>query len=195
MALLTRTHTLRRSRTARLALAAVAVLIGLVLFAQPVSAQKATQDELKAAFVFQFANYVQWPETSFKDEATPIVIGIAGNQDMSKTLAAAVRGKTVGSRAIQVVDVADEKSADACQILFIDAKDDKKVDDFLATVRTKPILTVSDDDNFTSEGGVIRLFLKDSKLRIEINIDEAQRSGLTISSKLLSLAQVVRDNV
>ncbi len=76
---------------------------------------------------------------------------------------------------------------------FIDATDDKRADDFLAAVRAKPVLSVSDDDNFTEEGGVIRLFEQDSKLRIEINIDEAGRSGLTISSKLLSLAQVVHD--
>ena len=169
------------------------MLAGLAILAQPVSGQKASVDDLKAAFVFQFANYVQWPDSCFKDASAPIVIGIVRNDGISKTLAAAVRGKTVGARSIQVVDVADEKAADGCHILFIDAKDDKKVDDFLATVRAKPVLTVSDDDNFTSEGGVIRLFLRDSKLRIEINIDEAGRSGLTISSKLLSLAQVVHD--
>ncbi len=112
---------------------------------------------------------------------------------MTETLATAVRGKTVGEREIQVVDVAAEKDAESCHILFIDATDDKRADDFLAAVRAKPVLSVSDDDNFTEEGGVIRLFERDSKLRIEINIDEAGRSGLTISSKLLSLAQVVHD--
>ena len=135
----------------------------------------------------------KWPDESFKDKSAPIIIGIVKNEAMTKTLSAAVRGKIVGDRGIQVVDIADEKAAETCHILYIDSADDEKVDNFLALVRSKPILTVSDDDNFTSEGGVIRLFELDSKLRIEINVDEAERSGLTISSKLLSLAQVVRD--
>ncbi len=189
MALLSRTHN-RRSLAARFALAACTLL---AVFVQPASAQKARIDELKAAFVFQFANYVQWPDESFKDKSAPIIIGIVKNEAMTKTLSAAVRGKIVGDRGIQVVDIADEKAAETCHILYIDSADDEKVDNFLALVRSKPILTVSDDDNFTSEGGVIRLFELDSKLRIEINVDEAERSGLTISSKLLSLAQVVRD--
>lgn len=193
MALLTGRHTDRRRAAARFALAVCAMLAGLSLLARPVVAQKAERDELKAAFVFQFANYVEWPETAFKDAAAPIVIGIVKNESVAKTLTASVRGKTVGERSIEIVRVDEEKEADKCHILFIDSADDKRVDDFLSIVRTKPVLTVSDDNNFTEEGGIIKLFEQASKLRIEINIDEAERSGLTISSKLLSLAQVVHD--
>lgn len=193
MALLTSTYT-RRHWCARLACAMAAVLLGIAVFTAPVLAQKAASpDELKAAFVFQFTNYVQWPDGAFKDASAPIVIGIAHNAPMSKALAVAIKGKTVGNRSVQVVDVTDEATAATCQILFIDASDDKRVDEYLKGVVTKPVLTVSDDDNFTGEGGIIRLFERDNKLRIEINVDQAGRSGLTISSKLLSLASVVHD--
>jgi ribosome-binding factor A len=193
MALLTPTYT-RRRWCARFACAMAAVLLGLAVFTAPVVAQKAaSSNDLKAAFVFQFANYVQWPESAFKDADAPIVIGIAHNAQMSKALSAAVKDKTVGNRSVQVVDVADAASAATCHILFIDAADDTRVDEFLKGLAAKPVLTVSDDTNFTEEGGIIRLFERENKLRIEINVDEAGRAGLTISSKLLSLASVVHD--
>lgn len=193
MALLSPAHsTPMRSMAARFM--AILVLLGLASSAPAQQAVK--RDELKAAFVFQFANYVQWPESSFKDAESPIVIGIVGNDAMVKTLTTSVRGKTVGARGINVVDVSTKEAAESCHILFTqysDERDEKRVDEYLSYTRTKPILTVSDDDNFTEEGGIIRLFEKDNKLRFEINVDEAERSGLTISSKLLGLAQIVRD--
>lgn len=192
MALLTRMHTRRAILRALLAVAAtIAAVAGLCA---PVYAQRGAQiDDLKAAFVFQFANYIQWPDGSFDDETAPIIIGIVDNQNMIKVLNASVQGKTIGKRSLKVVPVATDAEAQACHILYIDPSDDKRVDDFLSAVRRKPVLTVSSDDNFTEEGGVIRLFETQSKLRFEINVDEAERSKLTISSKLLSLAQVVRD--
>jgi hypothetical protein len=75
----------------------------------------------------------------------------------------------------------------------LDGGDDAKVNRFLDETRAKPILTVSDDTDFTAEGGIVKLFEQQNKLRLEINIDEAERSGLTFSSKLLSLASVVHD--
>jgi len=192
MALLTRMHTRRAILRALLAVAAtIAAVAGLCA---PVYAQRGAQiDDLKAAFVFQFANYIQWPDGSFDDETAPIIIGIVDNQNMIKVLNASVQGKTIGKRSLKVVPVSTDAEAQACHILYIDPSDDKRVDDFLSAVRSKPVLTVSSDDNFTEEGGVIRLFETQSKLRFEINVDEAERSKLTISSKLLSLAQVVRD--
>ena len=192
MALLTLTQKRSRRgflRTAFAALACIAVA-GLCV---PAYAQRAEVDEVKAAFVFQFANYVQWPDASFENESAPIVIGIVDNEKMIKALSTSVQGKTVGKRSIKVVAVADDQEAQACHILYIDESDDKRVDEFLSAVRSKSVLTVSSDDNFTDEGGIIRLFEAQNKLRLEINIDEAERAQLTISSKLLSLAQVVRN--
>ena len=194
MALLMSKPTTRRGALRRLVTAALAALLGLGALASAVSADQVVDfDELKAAFVFQFANYVQWPESSFKEASSPIVIGIVGNDAMVKTLSASVRGKMVGAHPIEVTSVGNEKAVAPCHILYIDGSIDTRVDQYLAVTRSKPILTVSDHENFTSEGGVIRLFKKDNKLRFEVNVDEAQRAGLTISSKLLGLAQVVHD--
>ena len=102
--------------------------------------------------------------------------------------------KPVAGRPIIVREVSTPAEAAECQIVFLDKSDNRRVTDFLSVLVGKPILTVSDDENFTEEGGVIRLFEQQNKPKIEINVDEAERSKLTISSKLLSLAVVVRDN-
>lgn len=193
MALLTRTHKRSRHALLRATLAVLASIAAMACVCAPVYAQRAQIDDVKAAFVFQFANYVQWPDDTFENDASPIVIGIVGNENMIKALGASVQGKNIGKRSIKVVAVAGDQEAQACHILYIDSSDDKRVDDYLSAVRSKPVLTVSDDDNFTEKGGVISLFEAQSKLRFEINVDEVERAKLTISSKLLSLAQVVRD--
>lgn len=192
MALLTLTQKRSRRTFLRAALATLAYIAvaGLCL---PVYAQRAEIDEVKAAFVFQFANYVQWPDASFENESAPIVIGIVDNEKMIKALSTSVQGKTVGKRGFKVVAVTKDDEAQACHILYIDESDEERVDEYLSAVREKSVLTVSSDDNFTREGGIIRLFEAQNKLRLEINVDEAERAQLTISSKLLSLAQVVHD--
>ena len=191
MALLMHTHTRRVFLRATFAvLASVAAVAGLCI---PVDAQRADVDEVKAAFVFQFANYVQWPNSTFETDSAPVVIGIVDNEKIIKALSTSVQGKTVGKRSLKVIAITSEEEAQHCHILFIDHSDDKRVDDYIAAVRNKPVLTVSSDENFTEEGGVIRLFEQQGKLRFEINADEVERAQITISSKLLSLAQVVHD--
>lgn len=193
MALLTRTHKRSHRAFLRATVAVLASIAAVACLCAPVYAQRAQIDEVKAAFVFQFANYVQWPDGTFENDASPIVIGIVDNENMIKALSASVQGKSIGKRSIKVVDVASDQEAQTCHILYIDSSDDSRVDDYLSAVRSRPVLTVSDDDDFTEEGGIIRLFEAQSKLRFEINVDEVERAKLTISSKLLSLAQVVRD--
>jgi hypothetical protein len=193
MALLKQPYRIRRMAF-RSTLTVLALILALLGVASPASSQKAAErDDLKAAFVFQFANYVQWPTSVFKDASSPVVIGIVGNEAMVKTLKASVRGKTVGSRPLEVVAVTKPSAAEACQVLFVDPSDDDRVNEYLSVTKNKPVLTVSDDSDFTEEGGIVRLFEKDNKLRFEINLDEAERAKLTISSKLLGLAQVVHD--
>jgi hypothetical protein len=191
MALLNGVH--RRFRSFWPAAVAAAAIF-LCTLASPAAAQReASLDEVKAAFVFQFSNYITWPEDAFEDESTAITIGIVGNEPVAKLLRESVRDKIVANRPVAVIEVASPEQAAACHIVFLDRRDDKRVDEFLAMLSKKPVLTVSDDDNFTEEGGIIKLYEQQKKLRIEINVDESERSNLVISSKLLNLAKVVRD--
>lgn len=176
--------------------AAIVLLPAAILPGGNAYAQKtASIDEVKAAFVYQLANFITWPDGAFADASAPVAIGILGNETVARVLRESVRDKKIGERPILVRELAAPQEATNCQIVFLDRGDDKRVGEYLAVLVSKPILTVSDDDNFTEEGGIIKLYEQQNKLRIEINADEAARSNLTISSKLLSLAKVVRDRV
>ncbi len=176
---------------AAVAIAALAVCVP----APSADAQRsaASADDVKAAFVYQFTNYVTWPAETFAEASAPFTIGIVGNNDMAALLRESTSDKNVGGRPILIRELTSPDEATACQIVFIDRDEDKNADAYLAAVDGKPVLTVSDNDKFTEKGGVVRLFEEQNKLRIEINVDESDRSKLVISSKLLSLAKVVHD--
>jgi hypothetical protein len=194
MALLTRNHRSKLQRTLQRIGAAGALVMALCILAVRADAQKAASiDDVKAAFVYQFANFITWPDDAFTDPAQPVTIGILGNETVANVLRESVRDKRIGDRQIVVRELTTPQEALECQIVFLDPSDDARVDAYLAVLVGKAILTVSDDNNFTEEGGIIKLYEQQNKLRIEINVDEAARSNLTVSSKLLSLAKVVRD--
>lgn len=190
-----RTHAHAPRGTAwRVLAGALAVALTLMLMAAPALAQRGAKlDELKAAFVFQFANFAEWPEDAFENDAAPLVICIVGNDAMADLLEESVEGKNVAGHPLEVVAKDRPGELDTCHIVFFDAAERRIIDEALEDLTEKPVLTVSDADDFTRDGGVIRLYQQTSKLRIEVNIDAAERAHLKISSKLLSLARVVRE--
>jgi hypothetical protein len=194
MAILSRVHT-DTAGGVRVLLVIVSLLAALPIGSRPAAAQTRAQlDELKAAFVFQFANFITWPESAFADSSAPIVIGIMGNEDMAELLRQSVLDRKVSSRSIIVRSLSAPAESAQCHIVFLDKEDDRLVDEYLAALKDQPVLTVSDDNNFTEEGGIIKLYEQQNKLRIEINADALERSKLVASSKLMSLARVVRDD-
>lgn len=189
----------RRSEMAVFVLRSVLILIasiGLVMLLSPAAKAQRGADinELVAAFVYQFTNFVEWPEDAFESADSPYIIGVIGNDKVEKGLELAVRRKSVAGRRllIQSFDAADDLSS--CQIVFIADSEKQSVADIVDRYMDKPILTVGDSDEFTKVGGIIRLYEEANKLRIEINIDAAERANLKISSKLLGLGRIVRDN-
>jgi hypothetical protein len=178
------------SRTRQCLLAA---LMGLCALA-PVRAGDAgpsREYELKAVFLFNFAQFIQWPATAFESPNAPFVIGILGEDPFNGAIDEAVAGETVGGRPIQVRRFSRVEDARASHILYVDDSIRANVDRFLGTVRARPILTVSDIPGFARRGGTVGFYLDGVKLRFEINPTEAQRSGLQLSSQLLKLARIV----
>lgn len=174
------------------AAALVAALLWTLCIAQPATAQRGAElDELKAAFVYQFGNFVQWPNDAFESPEAPLVICIVGNDAMADMLTQSTRNKTLNGHPIHVVKVDPGDKLPASHIVFLDASEYRQSQDLLDKLDAQPVLTVGDDDDFIRDGGVIRLYKQGSKLRIEINVEAADRAGLKISSKLLSLARVV----
>jgi hypothetical protein len=145
------------------------------------------QYQIKAIFLFNFAKFVEWPPAAFKSNDEPLSICVLGRNPFGSMLEDAVRGKTAGTRTFVVREVSTAQQAGKCHILFVSGLDQKRSLDDLKGSNT---LTVGETDDFLANGGAINFKLKDSRVRIEIDPSGAERAGLRISSKLLSLAEI-----
>jgi hypothetical protein len=174
----------------------LATLLGLCALAPVRGGDAAPSAEyqlnaLKAVMLFNFAQFTQWPATAFESPTAPFVIGILGDDPFQGALEEAVAGETMDGRPIQVRRFGRIEDARGSHILFIDDSVRSNLERFLAAVRSRPILTVSDIPGFARRGGTIAFYLDGAKLRFEINPAEAQRSGLQLRSGLLKLARIV----
>jgi hypothetical protein len=144
--------------------------------------------QLKAAFLYHFAQLVNWPPEAFAQTNSPIVIGVLGENPFGKQLEESVRGKSVNGHPLAVKEVQTLGEVTTCHILFISASEKKRLSEILSAAREKSVLTVSETDNFTETGGMINFILDGTKIRFQINNAAAKAAGLKISSKLLTLA-------
>lgn len=147
--------------------------------------------DLKSVFLFNFTQFVDWPTNAFASPSTPIVIGILGRDPFDTALESVVRDETVKGRRIRVERYSRVQEAQNCHLLFISSSETRKLRQILQQVRDRPILTVSEIEDFTQEGGMIRMFTEKARVRLRINNDEARAARLLISTKLLRLAEVV----
>ena len=146
--------------------------------------------QLKAAFIYNFAQFVIWPDGAMPSSDSPFVVGVVGQDPFSHALEDTMDGKTIAGHPISVkhLDSADQVSG--CQLVFVPATEDDRLDDIFKAVADRPILTVGESNKFPDSGGTIRFFIEDSRIRFEINLDSAARGGIRISSKLCSLARI-----
>jgi hypothetical protein len=149
-----------------------------------------TEYRIKAAFLYNFSRFVDWPEVIQQpDRFTICVLGSDPFGNAIDSLA----GKAVHGKQLDILRLPGKAVAGECRVVYISDSESGRIDSILASLGNRPVLTVSDSAAFTGKGGMIRLKLVNNKVRFDINIDAAQRAGLTISSKLLSLATIVRD--
>jgi hypothetical protein len=150
---------------------------------------------IKAGFIFNFAKFVEWPPTTFAQPDSPIVIGILGTDPFGAIIDQIVQDKKIGGRGFVVKRLkwgADPKDLRECKILFVGASERVHIDELVQIVRGLPILTVGETPGFAERGGVIRLVLEDNRVRFEVNVEAARQAGLTISSRLLTLARIIQ---
>jgi hypothetical protein len=187
----------RRGRPARPAIRRASVaLVGLVLAAGgfgPAWAQPASADEnaLKAAFVYNFAKFTDWPEELWNKATQLRVCASAGNDGFAKAVAALDAKPPVRGKPVEVRMLTRPEDAAGCQILVITGREGLAA--WLRGVRNAPVLTVGEAEGFAAGGGVIGLFTEGDKLRFEINQEAAQRAGLKLSSQVLKLARLVTE--
>jgi hypothetical protein len=181
----------RSSIVSRRACCAVA-LCGVLLLVRPtaLSSQTANTDDVKAAFLFNFAKFVEWPSEATSGGA-PLNLGVLGNDAVNDALRTMTRDKTVAGRAVTVRRATASEDLAAFNMLFVGQSEKARVGDVLKRLDGTTVLTVSDADRFCEQGGIIGLVVEDNHVRFDVSLDAAERSRLKVSSKLLNLARRV----
>ena len=173
-----------------------AVLIISALSSQtPASAQDSTSVEyrVKAAFLLNFARFVEWPHTVFQNDKTPITVCIFRYDPFGSALDDIVRGKIISSRVLAVRRVTDLQELPSCNLVFVSDREARHLPEILDSLKGGSVLIIGETGDFAERGGSIHFFLEDNKLRFAVNLDSLARSRLTVSSKLLALAKIVHD--
>ncbi|MEW6304360.1 MAG: YfiR family protein [Verrucomicrobiota bacterium] len=153
-----------------------------------------TEYQIKAAFLYNFAKYIEWPAEKFPQSNSPIVMGVLGKDPFGVNLEKTIQGQHIGGRPLVVKRFEDIEGINGCHLLFVSSSERRRVADILERIKNDHILTVGESERFAAQGGVVNFIMVESKVRFEINVDAARRARLKISSKLLNLAQVVRDD-
>jgi len=154
-------------------------------------AQESKEYQLKAAFLFNFVQFVKWPPDSFSNAGAPFCIGILGDDPFGSALEETIRGEAIDNHPLTVVRAQRIEDLKDCQVIFVCRSEEGHVSEILSQLDSRPILTVSEVESFARDGGDIDFYLSDGKVRFEINPGSAQRCGLKISSQLLSLGKIV----
>lgn len=147
-----------------------------------------TEYQLKAAFLFNFAMFVEWPQQAFAERTSPFVIGVLGENPFHDDLSKTLQNKKIDDHPLVVKEIRVPADATNCHLLFISASEKKRLPELLQSLKGTSVLTVSEIEQFTEEGGMINFVLQGTKVRFQINKDTASAAGLRISSKLMNLA-------
>lgn len=169
------------------------LVVAALLATAPAMAQipDISEYQAKAAFLYNFTKFVEWPPTAFADAAAPLSICVLGEDPFGQHLDAAAQLRTQG-RPLRILRIADGSAATSCHVLFVAAPETRRLPQILTALRQHPVLLVGDVPNFAEDGGAINLILVDNRIRMEINVEAAQDHGLRISARLLRLARIVR---
>jgi hypothetical protein len=151
-----------------------------------------TEYQLKAAYLYHFAQFVDWPPAAFPQPNAPLIIGVLGENPFGKDLPHTVEGKVLNNHPLMVQEYHSlAEITNNCQILFISSSEKKRLPEIFAALKGTSILTVSEVDHFTDNGGMVDFVLENDRIRFQINETTVEKAGLKMSFKLLSLASKV----
>jgi hypothetical protein len=167
-------------------------LLGALAALPAASAPSHTPPEyqVKAVFLYHFTRFVDWPDSAFGGAREPLTIGVLGADPFGDYLDSTVKGESKGARRITIKRLSRAAEARGCQILFIGRAQGLDLEPFLAELKDRPILTVGETETFDRSGGMIRFYTDRTRIRLRINLDGVQAAKLTISAKLLRLADL-----
>ena len=175
---------------------ATAALLAVLFLALPAAAARSPEKELeykvKAAVLYNFAKFVEWPAAAFPEPRSPFNLCVLGDDPFGPSLDRTVAGESIDGRPIAVQRGARLAELKGCHLLFVSHSERERQREVLAALRDAAVLTVGDAGRFLDDGGMIDFVLEGNKVRFEVNLTAVEKSPLKISSKLLRLARVVR---
>lgn len=171
-------------------------VIGLtLLFSSAQAAAPATttspEYQLKAVFLFNFAQFVEWPARAFREPKAPLVIAVLGEDPFGSYLDDLMKGEKIGGRPLLIRRCKHVEELAECHMVFICRSETRELDKIITQLKNRSILTVSDTDTFTRQGGMVRFATENGKIRLRINVEAAKTGDLTISSKILRPGTIV----
>lgn len=155
-------------------------------------AQTVAEYNIKAVFLFNFTRFVEWPSNTLPNPDDPFVIGILGDDPFHSYIDETVAGEKVRGHSIVVRRYQSVNDIKDCQIVFISSNEVEKLPEILPALSGKNILTVSDIKNFAATGGMVGFYAKDNKIKMQVNVLASKNADLSISSKLLQVADIIR---
>jgi hypothetical protein len=167
--------------------------LALCTGAEPCFGQSAQEYQLKSAFVYSLAKFVEWPQTA--ERATPLLLGILGEDPFGPTLERITEGRTVNGRPIRIKRASKPLALTDCHILFVAAGEENRLMPYLNVIGALPILTVGETQQFTKDGGIVSLLLEQERIVLQVNVDAANRAKLKINSRVLELARIVHEHM
>lgn len=173
---------------------AVAGSVCAMALAAPTRAAAPTEHQVKAAFLYNFANFVQWPEGALGPAGTSLKVCVVGTDPFGGALEAAFRGQMVQGRGVQISRGASLRVVGRCHILYLSQSEQGRWPDLLRELAAAPTLTVGDGSPLVRQGGMVGFVVEEKRVRFEINRGAAEHAGLRISSKLLALARIVESD-
>ena len=175
------------------ALIAAAGAATLVVSSASAQTEAGFEDDVKAAYVFNFTKFVEWPSSAFTGQTDPINVCVAGDAAVVRALERIVAGEHVEGRPLRAIAELPDDPAH-CHVLFVGRGASERASRLMATTSKVPVLTVGDSTRFLQQGGMIAFVVENRRVRFDISVRPAERAGLKVSSKLLRVARNVREN-
>lgn len=181
------------TRLPRLLLLLLLLWAILVPFGRSHAQDAASESELKAAYLYNFILFSEWPKTAFEGESTPFIIHVYEDDAFTAKLKKDLKDKKAHGRSFQVETINSPADAKGSHVIYIPASENRRIPQLLESVKGKPVLTVGDSPQFLEQGGIINFLVHEKQLRFEINVAAAEKGDMSISSKLLRLAITVKN--
>jgi hypothetical protein len=164
---------------------------GLLASAPALAQADRTEAEIKAAYIYQFGGFVEWPPEGFVGPDSAFHIGVVGAEPVAKALEALVAGRVIQGRVVGIRRIARGEAIPRLQVLFVGKSDITRLAEILAALKGQPVLVVTETEDGIARGAMINFVAVENRLRFDVALPPAERDGLKISARLLSVARKV----